>query len=214
MMQKIVLSLALAFSASLIASVQVSRDPIGELANYELDKSSARTTSLIQSGSAVSTVKEFLPDHPNGPSYNVSLDYDFKVKFYGQRKGTASWPFSQDFFDEQFIINLRTTGIYETPDYKIRHQGYADARTLDGSAYPNSDVVLIYDIKVPEKALILDLLYASVGIDPSASNKPPLEDLTIKAHLFAGVPVLSAVKLDLAGKVQGINAKAGLDYRR
>jgi hypothetical protein len=169
---------------------------------------------MIQSGSALATVTEFLPDHENGPSYNVSLDYDFVVKFYGRQKGSTKWEFAKEFFEENFIVNLRERGTYETPDYKIRHEGYADARNLDGNVYSHCDKILIYDVKIPETSEVARLLYASVGIDPKIANKPPIEDLKIRAHLYLGVPVLGAVKLDLSGVVEGMNAKAGFDFKR
>lgn len=214
MMRQMILGLVVALSTSFSAFGVEGRDPVGEKANYQLDRNGARTTSMIQSGTALATVTEFIPDHENGPSYNVNLDYDFVVQFYGRQKGTAKWAFGQEFFDDQFIVNLRERGTFETPDYKIRHEGYADARNMDGNNYPHCDKILIYDVKIPENSEIARLLYASVGINPRATDKPPIEDLKIRAHLFAGIPVLGAVKLDLSGIVQGMSAKAGFDLKR
>jgi hypothetical protein len=214
MMRQFILGLTVALSVGLSSQSFAGRNPIGETANYQLDRNGARTTSMIQSGTALATVTEFIPDHENGPSYNVNLDYDFVVQFYGRQKGTAKWAFGEEFFDDQFIVNLRERGTFETPDYKIRHEGYADARNLDGGVYPHCDKILIYDVKIPENSDIARLLYASVGIDPMTMNKPPIEDLKIRGHIFAGVPVLGAVKLDLSGIVQGMSAKAGFDLRR
>jgi hypothetical protein len=197
-----------------ISSTALSRDPVGESAAYQLDKNAARTTGLIQSGSALTKVTEFLPDHENGPSYNISLDYDFVVQFYGRQNGTTKWEFPQEFFQPEFMQKLRETGSFETPDYKIRHEGYADSRNMDGGVYPHCDKILIYDIKIPELRVIASILYAASGYSPSAAGNPPIENLKIRGLMYGGVPVLGAVKLDLSGVVQGINAKAGFDYRR
>jgi hypothetical protein len=195
-----------------LASVAYSRDPIGETAPYLLDKNPSRTTSMIQSGSALATVTQFLPDHANGPSYDVSLDYDFNIQFYGRQKGTTKWAFPQEFFEPRFMERLRQTGSYETPDYKIRHEGFADARNPDGGVYPRCDKILIYDVRIPE--LFAPFLYAAAGFGPGEVDNPQLEDLKIRGHMFSTVPVLGAAKLDLSAKVQGMNVKAGFDYRR
>jgi hypothetical protein len=112
------------------------------------------------------------------------------------------------------MSNLRQNGTYETPDYKMRHEGYADVRNLDGSVYPNCDKILIYDVKIPDKHKLEQIIYGAAGLNPTAMGNPPVEDLQIRAHIYAGVPVLSAVKLDLSGVVQGMPAKAGFDYKR
>ncbi len=190
------------------------RDPVGEKANYQLDKNGNRTTSLVSAGSAKASVTEFIPDHEQGPSYNVNLDYDITVQFYGRQTGTAKWAFVEEFFDPNFMVRLRETGTYETPDYKIRHEGFADARNLDGSVYPRCDKVLIYDVKIPDRHKLEQIIYGAAGLNPTAMGNPPVENLEIRAHIYAGVPVLSAVKLDLSGVVQGMPAKAGFDYKR
>ena len=192
-----------------------ARDPLGERAPYQLDKSRARTTGMIESGSAEAVVSQYLPDHERGPSYSVDLNYDFVVQFYGHQKGTAKWSFGKDFFEPSFMENLRATGTYVTPDYKIRHEGYADARNLDGVFYPHCDVILIYDVVIPDgKNVISSALYAAAGMDPNNKENPSIEDLKIRGHVFAGAPVLGAIKLDLSGVVQGMNVKAGFDFHK
>jgi hypothetical protein len=202
------------FGVSVVPLHAAPRDPIGEKANYQLDKNGSRTTSMVSSGSAKASVTEFIPDHDQGPSYNVNLDYDITVQFYGRQTGTAKWAFAEEFFDTTFMANLRENGTYETPDYKMRHEGYADVRNLDGSVYPHCDKVLIYDVKIPDKHKLEQIIYGAAGFNPTAMGNPPVEDLQIRAHIYAGVPVLSAVKLDLSGVVQGMPAKAGFDYKR
>ncbi len=192
-----------------------ARDPLGERAPYQLDKSRVRTTGMLESGSAEGIVKDYLPDHEQGPSYNVELNYDFVVQFYGHQKGTTKWAFTKEFFEPTFMENLRATGTYVTPDYKIRHEGYADARNLDGVVYPHCDVILIYDVVIPEQInAISSILFAAAGMDPNNKANADIEDLKIRAHIFSSVPVLGAVKLDLSGVARGMNVKAGLDFRK
>jgi hypothetical protein len=195
-----------------LANVAVARDPLGETAQFQLDRNGSRTTGMIQSGTGLAKVNQFLPDHANGPGYEVALDYDITVQFYGRNQGTAKWVFPQEFFEPSFMEKLRQTGTYETPDYKLRHEGFADAKTQDGGVYPHCDKILIYDVKIPEN--FVDFFYPIIGLSPNYVENPDIQDLKIRTHLFQGVPVLGAVKLDLAAKVKGMNVKAGFDYRR
>jgi hypothetical protein len=202
------------FTVVTAAGADSPRNPLGETANYQLDKATTRTSGLIQSGSGVAKVTDFLPDHEQGPSYNVSLDYDFVVQLYGRQKGTTKTAFSADFFTREFMEKLRRVGTIVTPDYKIKHEGFADARNMDGGVYSHCDKVLIYDIVIPDSNLFTNLIYAAAGFDPSRGDNPQIEDLKLAAHVFQGVPVLGAVKLDLSGTVQGVKVKAGFDYKR
>ena len=214
MIRHILVAALTVFTSGVVARADSPRNPLGEIANYQLDKATTRTSALIQSGSGVAKVTEFVPDHAQGPSYNVSLDYDFVVQFYGRQKGTTKWAFGEEFFTKEFMENLRRTGTFETPDYKVRHEGFADARNIDGSVYPHCDKVLIYDIKIDQLNPFASLIYAAAGLDPSRSDNPQIEDLKLAAHVFFGVPVLGAVKLDLSGTVQGVKVKAGFDYKK
>jgi hypothetical protein len=214
MIRHILLAALSIFTVVATARADGPRNPLGETASYQLDKAAARTSSLIQSGSGVAKVTDFLPDDEQGPSYNVSLDYDFVVQFYGRQKGTTKTAFSEEFFTPEFMVKLRRVGSIETPDYKIKHEGFADARNMDGGVYPHCDKVLIYDIKMNELNPFAQLLYAAAGLDPSRGDNPQIENLKLAAHVFQSVPVLGAVKLDLSGIVQGMNVKAGFDFKR
>ena len=214
MIRQILLGAALILTTGFTSNASIRRDPMGETASYQLDKNGSRTTSMIQSGSALATVTEFLPEHENGPSYNVNFDFDFVVQFSGRQKGTIKFIFGQDFFEEQFMVSLRERGTYVGPDFKINHEGFADARNLDGNFYPHCDKVLFYDVKIPESSEAADFLYRLVGIDPMRADKPPIENLKIRAHVYQGVPVIGAVKVDLSGIINGINFKVGLDLKR
>ena len=59
-----------------------------------------------------------------------------------------------------------------------------------------------------------ELIYAAAGLDPYRGDNPQIEDLKLAAHVFTGLPVLGAVKLDLSGTAQGMKIKAGFDYKR
>ena len=207
---------AVALTMSLSSVHAAPRNPMGEKADYVLDKSGARTTSMVTDGTATGTVSAYLPNNPQGPSYNVQLNYDVTVRFYGRKQGSVDYPLTDKFFDEDFMVQLRQNGSYETPDYKIRHEGYEDATNMDGSFYAHCDKIRIYDVKVPQSVELRRLFLLAAGLNPDEPSllSMPIENLQIVGHVFSGVPVLGAVKIDMSGTVQGINAKIGMDLKK
>lgn len=203
--------LASAFiSWSFISSIASAyeRNPVGESANFQLDKASTRTSSLIQQGTITTRVDQYLPDHQDGPSYEASLDYDLTIRFGGRQQGTRKMPLPQAYFTAEFLANLRANGQYESPQFKVQHLGYADVRNLDGKVYENCDKIRIYDVKSPEM-----MPFAQIGADIlQLATGGMIDDLVIVAHIKDGEPVLGAVKLDITGKYNGIAIKAGADY--
>lgn len=185
-----------------------ARDPVGEEADYEVDPSNDRTMSMIRDGEANATVTQALPDHPDGPAYEVKLDYTFEIRWQGTREGTRTMAVPQEYFTEEFMEQLREEGEYVGPDFKMRHLGYADARTMDGNFYPNCDKILIYDIETDQKQTLRNISRDLFGVGP----KNDIEDLEIETHVKVGMPVLGAVKLDVSGRYSGMRVKAGADY--
>jgi hypothetical protein len=176
---------------------------------------------MIKSGTMQTKVNKELPDAADGPAFEVALSYDFDVQFAGHQQGTELVAVADEFFTEEFLVKLRTDGAYESPDFKIKHQGYADARNLDGKFYPHCDKLLFYDVKTDKESVdgnsaplvrmavkIMNAAADAYSVDPDAT----IEDLKILAHVFVGVPVLGAAKIDMSGKYSGMSIKAGADY--
>jgi hypothetical protein len=182
-----------------------ARNPLGETASYQLDRNRSRTTSLIRSGAMAGEVTRAIPDEGAGVHYEVKLDYQLDVSFVGRQEGTCRLPFHQDFFSPEFMAMLRETGVYETAAFKLRHEGYATARNLDGNTYENCDRVRMYDIDLS----LCEMLFKEIaGVDTLDS----IENLEIATHIHLSTPVLSAVKLDFSGRASGTNFIAGADY--
>lgn len=182
-----------------------AKDIVGQKADYLLDKDPNRTMKMIKSGTVTASVVNFQESGPTGPTYEVSMDYHFKVSLMGNYDGTQSTNLEEEFFTPQFIENLRKTGHYEGPYFKADHKGYADAKTMDGNFYPHCDKVLLYDLKNPNP--FMDMLAESVGV-----TRADLKDGKVLAHIYPGIPVLGAVKIDMSGVSSGMNVKAGGDY--
>ena len=196
----------------------LAQEIVGELANYKLDKSRARTTSMIKRGTVVAEVIEHLPNDPDGAAYMTKMDYDLRVSFVGEKKGTVNLKAPEEFFTEAFLKQLRQDGQVDTPKFKVRHLGYGDAKNMDKKLYKNADIIEIYDVDTSTAktlsffgfaySVLQDAAIAKLGPDGNAN----IEDLVIKAYVHSSVPVIGAAKIDLSGKTSGYNFKAGFDF--
>jgi hypothetical protein len=207
----------LAFSGTSLAE-----SPVGDRALYELDRNSSRTTSMITSGKVDVSVDAYVPGYKNGPAFESSVNYDFNIQLVGRKTGSEKIMVPAEYFSPEFMENLRTNGSYVGPDFKIRHEGYVDARTLDGNFYPHCDKILIYDVQTASPAsgnsdlaglfrIAGDLI--SAAAQATLGVRSDIENLQVRAALYQGVPVLGAVKLDVSGIVSGFSFKAGGDYK-
>ena len=186
------------------------RDPSGERADYAVDRSSSRTSSLIRSGTMTAVVTRSLPD-ASPPAYEVKIDYRFQLQVFGSRSGSQTEPFEDAFFTPDFLEQLRATGSYESDSFRIQHLGFEDAHTMDGHDYPNCDLIRIYDIRQLAASPLLRV--ASRLLAPSLRSGDHLDNMEIRAHVSFGLPVLGAVKLDITGDYRGQRVKAGADYK-
>lgn len=215
-MKRIVLSIFL-FQLILTSTVFAQeRDPVGEQAYYKVDTDRNRTSSMIRSGDLTAVVK---PGFEQGDQliYPVSLNYKFKILFMGTQTGQEIINFEQEVFTEQFLIDLRENGHYESSGFKAEHLGFADAHNLDGRTYENCDKVRFYDITNYQDIKLVRMMryffYRSLleqGV--SVSPETEIEDLELITLIQYGLPVLGAAKVDMTGKYQGHNVKVGADY--
>lgn len=191
-----------------------TRDPVGETANYDVERSSGRTSSMIQGGSMATKIVSANPSHPDGPMYNLNIDWTLRIQLVGTRRGTRVVEVPESYFTPQFMQDLRVNGEYVGPTFKVRHLGYADARNMDGAFYAHCDKILIYDIEETANEAIIDLARSFLipGRDATEAGDE-IEELEIVGHIKEGVPVLGAVKIDMTGKYQGQRVKAGADYK-
>ncbi|MCX6118596.1 MAG: hypothetical protein NT027_13720 [Proteobacteria bacterium] len=194
------------------------RNPLGEKADFQLDRDKARTTSLITKGSVNSVVDKYFPDHERGPSYNVRISYDLTVRFSGRKQGVINMLFPDEYFTPLFMEDLRKNGSYVSPDYHIKWEGRANVKTLDGGVYPQTDIIYITDIVLPSRfeEELAQIVWDANGPENvfESDRYRAIEDIKMRAYIFPGIPALGAVKVDIAGKTSGVNAKAGFDYLR
>jgi hypothetical protein len=192
------------------------RNPIGETAYYQLDKRNGRTSSMIKSGNFIAEVNG-VSANAAIPSFDVAINYEFDVSWMGQQSGTEIAAIDQQYFSEEFLEEIRVTGHYSSPEFKVRHTGYANVVNMDGTRYNNCDKLLFYDIKTGSANVFSKVLLAAAQammreeIGESVDENR-IEDLQILAHVKYGQPVLGAVKLDVTGKYNGMRVKAGGDY--
>ncbi len=181
-----------------------TRSPTTEIANYQLDKSSSRTTSIVKDGSVSMGVVGQSP-------YKLKITYRLKLSVGGNRQGDLLIDLPEGFFEGEFMDKLRRDGHFETSSLKIDHLGYSDVTTLDGHSYAHCDIVKIYDIVLSKETKGLFKLLKDLSGDDLAAEED-FKDISIVGAVYPGIPVLGAVKVDLAGKYLGVSVRAGGDY--
>ncbi|NBY20659.1 hypothetical protein EBQ74_10575 [bacterium] len=201
----------LAFIFLLSTTSQAGVDPLGQSANYKIDKDPKRTSSMLKSGTIKLSVPNEGKDQSMGPAYQVKIDYKFNVALMGDYEGTKETQIEKEYFTEEFLQELREKGHYDGQYFKADHVGYADATNMDGKFYPHCDKILLYDLKEPSNLNFFKDFLATVA-DPLFADREDIQDLKVLIHVFVGVPVLGAVKVDVSGIYQGMNVKAGGDY--
>lgn len=183
---------------------------LGETADYIVDKDPKRTSGMIKKGSFNAVVSNFVQQTVSAPaSYEVSLNYNLNISIVGNQQGSQKALLEEKFFTEEFLEDLRKNGTYEGPNFKAKHLGYANAKTLDGNYYPNCDRVLLYDLKqTPTAEFFSEMLATAHDL-----TRDQIENLQVVAHIYPGIPVLGGAKIDVSGKYSGMNVKMGADYQ-
>ena len=210
---KSLLTLVLAAALSVPAMAFEERNPVGEKANYKLDKASARTTSMIREGTAVAQIIAYLP---NQKAFQAKLTYDLMIDFVGRKAGEKEIAAPEEYFKPEFLEKLRVQKKIVLPNFTVTHMGFGNARNPDGKVYNNCDKVLISDIKQIDTNAIHNAFYGFLQESfmqvAAVTGDTQIENLKILAHVAPNVPVLGAVKIDLSGKASGFDFKAGFDY--
>lgn len=193
-----------------------SRVKVGDRADYLLDKDSARTSSMINRGTASALVTNHLP---RVPAYLVALTYDLGITYFGDQNGTQDLEVPDAYFDPGFMEQLRSRGQMETATFSVRHLGFDDVTTMDGNSYPNCDVIEIYNIDTtsaanPAMVTMAHSLLQDAAIATTGNQKASVENLKIRARVHESVPVIGAAQLDIQGTTSGFNLKAGFDYEK
>lgn len=193
----------------------LGQDPgllVGQKANYKLDKNPKRTTSMLTDGNFLATITKYHPNAEGGPAMEIDLDYQFQVQLMGEQKGVETTLVDHKYFTEEFLNELRTKGKYESENFKAIHQGYKDVKTLQGKFYAHCDVILLYDLKDTQNMPLKSDISGFLATIARTEIHADIKDMKVLMHVYPGVPVLSAVQLDISGKYEGMAVKAGSDY--
>ena len=200
--------IVLAIGTVLATTAWAQRNPVGEKAHYQIDTNRARTSGVVRNGTVDATVES-----ESETGFSVKIDYDINVVLQGRQQGSQALEVPKDFFTPAFLIGLRERGTYVSEQFKVKHEGYADAANMDGHRYAHCDKLKIYDIKTEQDFWAVELLAAAGDAQSYSGDAPsPIQDLIINVMVFEGVPVLGGVKIDMAGKYNGMNVKVGADY--
>ncbi|MCB0366139.1 MAG: hypothetical protein H6624_15415 [Bdellovibrionaceae bacterium] len=192
---------------------------MGEMADYELDKNSRRTSPLVNRGSATAKVVNQGGSGANA-FYVISLDYDIDVTYVGGQTGQQNIDTPAYFFTDALMDELRQKKQMDLTSFKIRHLGIEDANTLDGQSYDKCDVVEIYDVQQgalaqgPSVIGLAESLMADTAAATTGTMNASVDNLVIRARLHPSVPVMGAVQLDIQASSGGLPLKAGFDYKK
>jgi hypothetical protein len=152
--------------------------------------------------------------------YPVTLEYDIRAVFAGRQKGKKLFNVPSEHFDASFMERLRREKLIDQGVFKIKHLGVENVKTIFNENYPACDKVLVYDFKwekVPKFAELIHEMFEAVveeqpGIHPMESSAKNVKLVLYIYKQGQELPVLGAVKVDLSGRVRGMDIQAGFDY--
>lgn len=212
-------SLLLAGTVSLFLSMSgLARDPNGEIANYTLDKSNGRTSSVIKKGRLVLKGGAFKDKEGTNGVYPTTLFWDIKARWAGQISGEKTMDVPSEFFTPEFMTRLREEGTSDQGVFKLKHLGVEDVQI--GVRYEGCDKVLAYDVDLDQMPALDDIIGSvfreayreefGEDIDNEAGGK--IRNVKLVMYISSQVPVMGAVKIDVSGTVKGFDVQAGFDF--
>ena len=191
-----------------------ARNPVGETAQYKLDRSKKRTSALIIEGSNLATASREIKDENDKKFYEINIHYKIKIAFVGNREGDQPLQFPEIYFDEEFMRALRLKKHYEGKQFNIQHLGLINSQTQDGILYKECDRIKLTGFQLPMTPSFMDLvstLKKSASRLVKATGSKP-ENVVINAHISPKVPAIGAAKIDIAGSIDGMRFMVGYDY--
>jgi hypothetical protein len=169
-----------------IYSVPVLATQVGDVAHYKLDRSRDRTKGVQGGNIKMQVLAE------TNAGYETRVDYMLRVLIAVER-GYQQGEMPMELFDGTYMEQLKSEGRVVTPDFKAQYEGVENIRTMDREVYNNCDKVYFYDVKIEDERVT---------------------DLTARAWVCQGIPVLGLGKVDVTLKFKGTPYKAGFDYSK
>lgn len=189
---------------------------VGDRVLYKVDKDKKRTSKSIKRGTSV---VEVLDHTERSDLYDNKVDYDFKIRFIGVKKGTNHTEADSIYYDKAFIEKLRKEGELSYPEFKVRHMGYEDVKTLDGKTYLHCDklhfsnVDMTLESKNPVVGFMKSLsetIYPRRG--EGSMDMQKLKDPEVDAWVHPDVKAMGVVKFNARARYMSFNLKVGMDY--
>lgn len=172
-----------------------------ETTNYKLDRSRARTTTMVQTATATLSTQSFAG---STDKVRVHLDYDMAIRIMGNVKGTLVLGVPNEYFEPEFLPDLAKKKTLTYQGIEFKYEGTTTI-SIGSRVYEGVQKIVIEDAKT----LVLD---HQRHIE--FSNQPKFEgngSLVIFRHPDIGA--VEAVQFDLTGKVGRINYKVGFDVK-
>jgi hypothetical protein len=165
-------------------------DPVGQRGCFQLDRSRARTMSVVRDAKAADTVVR-REEGGGSPYYVVELRYVMYVYLLGDQDGLMTLHVPAEYFTPEFLVGLRQSRMYRAADFSMEWLGQRTVTTLEGVVYRDCDDVVIRDVR--------------------SETPTPATDLEIHTCIAPGAPGLGAVQLDMTGRLHGFRLRGGLD---
>jgi len=198
-----------------MAGMVVHANPVGQVANYVLNKSSERTSPIIEAGQGKAVVKEYQPGvFFGGGAYLVSLEYTMDIPLFGPEYGSVEFLVPEIVFTAPFLESLDSGHPLDFETFKLGFVGMTEALDHQGKHYDTCYLTRAYDIDLG----LLD--YYDTYLDRRVVLAPEnvsgifveIENLEVKLTVNQAVPVVGAVQIDISGTMSGMKLKAGFDY--
>lgn len=153
--------------------------------NYKLNRSRARTSSVIQSGKIKLSVLEAIEHSEHGRVYPVKLDVKITV-WYSDKEESSSFYLPESYYTNAFWSELKENDYAQLPDFKMKH-----IKAISSEC----DQVLIFDFERANNNVLLN------------------NEAEIKSEVCRGLEGIGARYLDIKGTAQGFDYKAGFDLQ-
>ena len=167
-----------------------TEDPLGQTAEYKLNRDKSRTTQMIRSGSLKVEVSDYFEQEAYGWVYRTIFSLEMKIAIVGRKTGRESILLEEYYFTPEYWDKLRKTKKVVLGTLTTHHLGW-----VANGKYRGCDIVRFTDMVTETN---------SGGMD--------ISDMEFQSFICEGSKGLGASTIDIEGKAPtGMKFRAGFD---
>jgi hypothetical protein len=169
-------------------------EQVGVSQNYVIDFDHERTSRLINTAEAKTSITDSFVDKELGPVYNLKIDYRIKVRLYGYENGSVSLLVPKEMFEQKFANKLKALKTIKLPKFSVDYQGIENIKDKNNKVYQDCLSMRIFKISDELLPCKKDSIFASLisNIEIKIKMKPTISlgaiTIDLKAQL-AKIPV-------------------------